>query len=271
MCRLFGILASEEVDIRFSMLGDLQDSGFRNLAAAHPHGWGFGYVKNGTTQVLKEPASALVDANFQEVVERLRSHCILGHIRQATVGAQSLFNTHPFVCNRWVFAHNGTILEGGRKRLRSNLRRFSPQGDSDSELLFLNIVGLIDEGADPVTSITETIRPIVQDGQFKSLNFLLTDGLRYYAYRMISPLHPASKWTLYYLLRTRHAKIIGATAKSGLTVRLKEGAKERFAAILISSEMLTKEQWIPLELNELLILSRIGANDFKLREIQLEL
>jgi glutamine amidotransferase len=91
--------------------------------------------------VVRRAFAAYQDAHFGERAERIYGKTVLAHIRRATVGSPSLFNTHPFYWGRWAFAHNGTItaFEKIRGRMESETEPDlleERRGDTDSELAF---------------------------------------------------------------------------------------------------------------------------------------
>ena len=71
----------------------------------------------------------------------MSTETVLAHVRKATQGAKSVLNCHPFQYGRWVFAHNGDIVDFQRCRdalmdqISPRLRRFI-LGDTDSEVIF---------------------------------------------------------------------------------------------------------------------------------------
>jgi glutamine amidotransferase len=86
-----------------------------------------------------EPASQSPWVNF--IAEQgLTSHCVIAHVRLASVGEPALENTHPFrrTLGRHVhvFAHNGTLKGLAERYPASRLERI-PVGETDSELAFV--------------------------------------------------------------------------------------------------------------------------------------
>ena len=71
------------------------------------------------------------------------SNLVLSHIRLATQGAPALRNTQPFQRElggrAHVFAHNGN-MPGIQDTCHLNSRRFTPVGDTDSELAFCSLL-----------------------------------------------------------------------------------------------------------------------------------
>jgi glutamine amidotransferase len=120
----------------------------------------------------------------------------LAHVRQASVGAAAIENTHPFVNSRWVFAHNGTLQGFAERKQRltdaipEDLRR-QISGATDSEHIFYFWLGRLRQivgdfnGAVTIENIRKSLKEAVQllvdwfpdqDGEPTKLNFLLTNG-----------------------------------------------------------------------------------------------
>jgi glutamine amidotransferase len=111
----------------------------------HPDGWGVAYYVDGAPHVTKSAHTALNDQLFRRVSGIVSSETVLAHVRRATVGGNSVLNSHPFQHGRWVFAHNGDVpaFEEVRARLLAEvsprLRRFI-LGETDSEVVFFTFL-----------------------------------------------------------------------------------------------------------------------------------
>lgn len=91
--------------------------------------------------------------NLRHLASAVKSSCILAHVRAASNGlAVSEANTHPFVCKRHAFMHNGEIA-GFRRHRRELMDLLDPEhyemveGTTDSECLFAHCLQLL--GDDP--------------------------------------------------------------------------------------------------------------------------
>jgi predicted glutamine amidotransferase len=178
---MLGIVPSDgsEVDFRFVM-------SFRNLASCgrvktgssrgHVDGWGIVAWRDGDPLYLgREPNDAFSDPKFEEACiagskAQIRSP-LIAHLRKASLGQKTKENTHPFVANRWAFAHNGTI-RGLKLRSRT-----------DSEWFFQNVMSAHLESGDIVDALCSQIRAVKSTNKPTSLTFLLSDGSEFYAYR----------------------------------------------------------------------------------------
>ncbi|MEA2748100.1 MAG: hypothetical protein QOI41_2243, partial [Myxococcales bacterium] len=156
MCRLLGIVASELTEFGLGLTEAPRC--LAKLSREHRDGWGIAVHRSGdgaqdhaqdhaqrwTLHKGTEPA--VEDQRFHELAARSRGHLLVAHIRQKTVGPTRLENTHPFVSDGWVFAHNGTIQHQDGLRAGCSGRRLRAiTGDTDSELFFAYLLTRMDE------------------------------------------------------------------------------------------------------------------------------
>lgn len=87
--------------------------------------------------------------NLRHLASAVKSSCILAHVRAASSGlAVSEANTHPFVCGRYAFMHNGEIA-GFRRHRRELMDLLDPEyyemveGTTDSECLFAHCLQML--------------------------------------------------------------------------------------------------------------------------------
>ena len=110
MCRLFGLHAGRPTTATFWLL-DSPD----NLAAQsrrNPDGTGLGvFGPDGLPEVHKQPIAAWRDCEFATEARELRGTTFIAHVRYATTGGLDIRNTHPFLQDGRLFAHNG-VVEG---------------------------------------------------------------------------------------------------------------------------------------------------------------
>ncbi|MCB1119783.1 MAG: class II glutamine amidotransferase, partial [Chlamydiia bacterium] len=88
------------------------------------------------------------DENLLNIASKVTSDCFIGHVRASTVGDVSLANCHPFTCDEYLFAHNGTIdnFEAIRKDLLFFLEDdcfHKIKGQTDSEHFFYLIYHIL--------------------------------------------------------------------------------------------------------------------------------
>ena len=203
---MFGAVAAAPVSVRYELL-DAPNPLIRQ-AETHDSGWGMATYRDvGEDSPLLErfPVAAGADRRFEQAT-RATGRIFNTHVRRATLGGLTAENTHPFEFGPYTFSHNGTILRH-RELLRAGTP--APKGETDSECFFLRLLEDYDP-AEPVRSIRGTIASIVPTSPFSGLNFLFSDGIRLYAYRLgVFELH----WT----------------TRPGLA--------------LVASEVLTEERW----------------------------
>jgi glutamine amidotransferase len=164
----------------------------------HKDGWGIAaYGVEPLPLVAHGVGPAHSDPDFERVSSRVSSHTVVAHIRQASVGAVELRNSHPFHHGRWTFGHNGTLREFAKHRaaveaLISPSLRVNIKGTTDSErcfYLFLTrlaawhsidhslpveaVARAVAETMSLVAAITD--EPGVENGR-SAMNFLVTNG-----------------------------------------------------------------------------------------------
>lgn len=175
MCRLFGINAGDrEVHVEYWLL-DAPDS---MLVESHrnPDGTGMGWFGAGddTPHVTKQPRSAFTDSTFRAEARTVRARTLITHIRAATAGHDSMVNTHPFVFDGRIMAHNGGF--GDLPAVEAHLGGYTAQlrGQTDSE----RYAGLIakataDNGGDVGAGMVAAASWLAQNVPLYSLNCLI--------------------------------------------------------------------------------------------------
>ncbi len=136
----------------FGFIGNRADLGAKVLAhsasvlsvrpkAGESLGWGIGFFQAGEVLLRRRPIDERPLIDLAEAAANIRTDVMIGHVRQATVGALRTENTHPFRYRSWLFAQTGTIV--GFERLKERLLESQPEflrrnirGDTDSEMFF---------------------------------------------------------------------------------------------------------------------------------------
>jgi predicted glutamine amidotransferase len=143
MCRLFGQHAHPGFDPSAPLIS--ADNALRFQSHKHPHGWGIGWYVDGTPAIRRGVLPAHADDAFARAAAEARSAVVLAHVRDASVGAVTAENTHPFVHGPWLFAHNGTVarykkVHAVRDEILAEIDpdlRAALAGETDSERCFL--------------------------------------------------------------------------------------------------------------------------------------
>lgn len=189
MCRMLAVRAAPEerraVLTAFQSQAAASHTGPGELRS-HRDGWGIvGPVGRRIVDFGRSIADASADPSYEEAVARAATAdpdgFVLAHVRNASVGARTLANTHPFVRDGWAFAHNGTVhgLEAPEG--------WVPEGDTDSERFFLHLLAANRPGVPMGGAIRTVVSRIDRTRRYTSLTFLLTDGRQLFAYRGVGP------------------------------------------------------------------------------------
>ncbi|MEV4378522.1 class II glutamine amidotransferase [Streptosporangium sp. NPDC049644] len=175
MCRLFGLSSTPERTRATFWLLDAPDSLSRQ-SHRDPDGTGLGYFDaDGTPHMHKAPIAAYEDRCFAEEAKEVESGTFLAHIRFASTGDLEVRNTHPFLQDGRLFAHNGVIE--GLDDLDAELGRDRElvRGDTDSERFFALITRETRaHGGDVAAGIESAARWVARNLPVYALNLVLT-------------------------------------------------------------------------------------------------
>lgn len=145
MCRLFGLHAGTDVVTATFWLLDAPDN-LAEQSRRNPDGTGLGvFDGQGQPQVRKQPIAAWQDSDFATEAHQMTGTTFIAHVRYATTGSHDVVNTHPFLQDGRIFAHNG-VLEGLDvldERLREVGTAHLVRGQTDSERVFALITASI--------------------------------------------------------------------------------------------------------------------------------
>jgi len=231
-------------------------------------GFGVGWY---SPEIDPEPAvfvsmsPAWSNRNLRYLAPKIRSTCILAHVRAASVGDIAEANCHPFHYKNLMMMHNGSI-DGFAKIKRALRRGLSDEmyawihGETDSEhffALFLDILGPKGEHytlADMADAMSATVAAVeamkvaagITDATY--LNMVVTNGNDLLATRFDTT--QDEPLSLYFSEGSRYE------CKDGICYMLPADASER--AVLIVSEKLTgaREDWRPVPANHMILVDR---------------
>ena len=248
MCRLFGLTAGQvRVKATFWLLDapdSLQAQSHRNVDGA---GIGF-FGPGGEPVVDKQPEPAFRDQEFTHEARQAESSAFVAHVRWATAGGRTVLNTHPFVMDGRVMAHNGGL--GDLAQLDKELGSYARLvlGDTDSERYFALITKETDaHGGDVGAGITAAASWIAARLPVSSLNAIVAAPGELWALR-----YPGQH-ALHILERPAHP----GPGAPGLHVRSTTSsvhvpALDAAASVVIASEQLDGESdWRMLASGEL--------------------
>lgn len=190
MCRLFALHAGSNAVTATFWLLDAPDS----LAAqsrCNPDGTGLGvFDAHGVPQLHKEPIAAWQDREFATEAHQLTGTTFIAHVRYATTGALDVRNTHPFLQDGRIFAHNGVVH--GLDLIDDRLRQLGAAdlvlGQTDSERVFALITaGIRARGGDVSAGLTDAMRWLAAHVPIYAVNLLLSTATDVWALRYPQP------------------------------------------------------------------------------------
>jgi predicted glutamine amidotransferase len=186
MCRLFGLHAGTNVVTATFWLLDAPDN-LAEQSRRNPDGSGLGvFDAQGHPQVHKQPIAAWHDADFATEAHDLTGTTFVAHVRYATTGSHDVVNTHPFLQDDRIFAHNG-VLEG-LDVLDARLRELGTAdlvlGQTDSERVFALITASIRaRGGDVNAGLVEAMKWLAGNVPIYAVNILLSTATDLWAVR----------------------------------------------------------------------------------------
>ncbi|UXA05812.1 class II glutamine amidotransferase [Mycobacterium sp. SMC-2] len=186
MCRLFGLHAGTDVCTATFWLLDAPDS-LAEQSRRNPDGTGLGvFDERGRPRLDKQPMAAWADAAFATEAHELSGTTFIAHVRYATTGSLDVRNTHPFLQDGRIFAHNG-VLEG-LDVLDERLREVGADdvvlGDTDSERVFALITAAIRARDGDVTAgLADAMKWLAANVPIYAVNVLLSTATDMWALR----------------------------------------------------------------------------------------
>ncbi|MCX7866317.1 class II glutamine amidotransferase [Limisphaera sp. VF-2] len=248
MCRLLGLIANKEVDLRFSLVEG--PTTLRSLSQSNQDGWGLGWYEDGRPKVVKEPAPAHSSQSYRRTSAEATSRVFIAHVRRATTGSCCTENCHPFQYGRWLFAHNGSVDRKALLDQLNEVHRLAIVGETDSEAFFHWILQKIEEASSPEEGIANALGAL-KDGTYTALNFLLSDGEHLYAYRNAACSH--GYYSLSYLVRPPGPRQPETFYPREVRAMLESKCLRGERAVVVCSEKLTGEPWKDIPLGNLLV------------------
>jgi predicted glutamine amidotransferase len=186
MCRLFGLHAGTNVVTATFWLLDAPDN-LSEQSRRNPDGSGLGvFDAQGRPQVHKQPIAAWDDAEFATEAHDLTGTTFIAHVRYATTGSHDVVNTHPFLQDGRIFAHNGVVegLDVLDERLRELGTADLVLGQTDSERVFALITASIRaRGGDVTAGLVDAMRWLADNVPIYAVNILLSTATDLWAMR----------------------------------------------------------------------------------------
>jgi len=175
MCRLLGWVARDGLSLR-DVLGEESFVAFAQLSRIHADGWGLAAADGAELRLECSTSNAAADPVFRDVATNVLGRAGVAHLRWASPGLPvELSNAHPFLHERYAFAHNGGIYPFERldeilpEEWHARLR-----GSTDSERYFLAVLAEMARSGDDVpTALLRVLRRLSEEFTPSSLNAMM--------------------------------------------------------------------------------------------------
>jgi predicted glutamine amidotransferase len=186
MCRLFGLHADKRVVTATFWLLDAPDN-LVEQSKQNPDGTGIGVFEAGGKPVVhKEPIAAWQDCEFATEAHELTGTTFVAHVRYSSSAALEIRNTHPFLQDGRIFAHNGVVT--GLDVLDARLHELGVDGlvhgETDSERIFALITSCTRQHDGDVTAgIVDAVGWLAETVPIFAVNLLLSTATDMWALR----------------------------------------------------------------------------------------
>jgi predicted glutamine amidotransferase len=185
MCRLFGLHADKRVVTATFWLLEAPDN-LVEQSKRNPDGTGIGvFDPDGRPEVYKEPVAAWQDRQFATEAHQLTGTTFIAHVRYSSSAALETRNTHPFLQDDRIFAHNGVVtgLDVVDERLHELGVGDLVRGDTDSERIFALITACTRRGGDVGAGIVDAVGWLAETVPIFAVNMLLSTATDMWALR----------------------------------------------------------------------------------------
>jgi predicted glutamine amidotransferase len=186
MCRLFGLHADRRVVTATFWLLEAPDNLVKQ-SRRNPDGTGLGvFEADGKPVLYKQPIAAWQDSQFAVEAHEVTGTTFIAHVRYSSSAALELRNTHPFLQDDRIFAHNGVVtgLDVVDARLRGLGVDDLVQGDTDSERIFALITACIRRhNGDVGAGIVDAVGWLAETVPIFAVNMLLSSTTDMWALR----------------------------------------------------------------------------------------
>ncbi|MCC9146757.1 MULTISPECIES: class II glutamine amidotransferase [unclassified Arthrobacter] len=249
MCRLFGMHAGKTPVRATFWLLTAPDS-LAQQSRREADGFGIGtFTPDGSPSVDKAPIAAYEDIQYAQAARELESTTFLAHVRYASTGGDTDVNTHPFVQDNRLLAHNGVVedLDKLNDRLRQLEVYHLVRGETDSERLFALITGAARvNGGDVEAAIVSTLAWIAQNLRLYALNIILTTATDLWAVRYPDT-HPL------YVLQQGPQDMLEDQHSNRISLRSDQLREDKRSAVMVATEKMdSNPNWRLLDSGEML-------------------
>ncbi|MDF3341993.1 class II glutamine amidotransferase [Mycolicibacterium septicum] len=186
MCRLFGLHAGRRLVPATFWLLDAPDN-LAEQSRRNPDGTGLGvFGADGVAVLHKEPVAAWQDSEFATEAHDVTATTFVAHVRYASTGALDVANTHPFLQEDRIFAHNGVVegLDALDERIRELGVADLVGGQTDSERVFALVTAAVRaHDGDVGAGLVDAIGWLADSVPIYAVNLLLSTATDMWALR----------------------------------------------------------------------------------------
>ncbi|UYB36462.1 class II glutamine amidotransferase [Arthrobacter koreensis] len=253
MCRLFGMHAGPgPVHATFWLLTAPDSLAEQSRRMAD--GFGIGVFDPGGKPVMdKAPVAAYEDRAYASAARTLEGTTFVAHVRYASTGGNTLVNTHPFLQDDRMLAHNGVVedLDMLDDRLRSLEVLDLVRGETDSERVFALITGIAREnGGDLGDALTQAVTWIAENLRLYAVNLVITTESELWAVRYPDT-HPL------YVLQEGSEDPHRGKNSARISVKSDEMEQNKIPAVLVATERMDENpNWRMMDSGEILRVDR---------------
>lgn len=228
-------------------------------------GFGIGWY---VPEVNDEPVTyvsvnpAWSNRNLRNLAPKVKTECMIAHVRAASVGEVSESNCHPFQYKNLLMAHNGGIEDFSlvkriiREPLSDEMYNWI-KGQTDSEHIFAYLVNYLNKNhkvvnsdavADAFENTFAFVKKIMKESGVKEpayLNMAVTDGQFIVGTRWVSD-DSEEPLTMYHSEGSRYVVEDGNT-------RLEAPDDDDHAVLVVSEKLTDGPEWTPIPKNNFVI------------------
>lgn len=187
MCRLFALHADQPVTAQMWLM----DAPYSLVTQSrfNADGTGLAWVDEATgqVQVRKRPIAAYRSERFGRIAQQVRTRSMIAHVRLSSGTQHCDENTHPFVQDGIVTAHNGVleVTSGMKQRVRQLGTAHHVHGTTDSEWMAALVTGEVAaHGDDLHDGVVAALDWIARNVPVYSVNLLAMRGDELIAVRL---------------------------------------------------------------------------------------
>ena len=257
MCRLLALHSDQPITADFWLL----DAPYSLLRQSrfNADGTGLGWIdEHGAPRVAKKPVAAYASERFGRIATALRSRAMIAHVRLSSGTGHCEENTHPFLQDGILSAHNGVLEVTGqmRDRVRELGAAHHVQGSTDSEWMAALITGEVAaHDGDLRDGVVAALDWIARNVPVYSVNVLVLKGEELIAVRL-----PATNELWVLEREAAAAQPREALEQSSATLRTRSEDLAGIGSVVIASEPMDDDPaWRLMDSGELLHLTTDGA------------